>query len=685
MDDFLEKLKKDRDAVKAKEAAEYDAKIRQRNVAKQSSSGQTAQASAQTEESLYAKKPSSSNPWAQKAYENQQKYAQLTRETPNTDPAQKGYDASGTALNRASKTVSGAAKGSGAGYVDLLGLMMQSLGKANTSIRNYQNAEEVNNAYDNIARYEQQLRTASTQQEKDRLQSLIRSNQNRLKAMGALTEFEEQQSRDVAEKLYGTADKLAASSQADIEEAKEGLGTVGQFAVDLGVAGTQMVGDAALGGLPAMFLRSAGSSAQEARQSGASFGQQVAYGLGSGALSVATEKIANVAGPFRKAFGEGLANKAAGKLIAKYGENQAVQVMSRLAGTEGGKAILSAISEGGEEVLEDLVQPILKRATYDPNASFDAGEAGRDFLLGAALGGFGAGVEQAGRRIAGSGQKGAVEAAGALTEAAEGTSMGSAQNAVQGVTGPSVQTEADGLAGSPAAAQDTLGELLTGGKRVDQSKLTQEQFDAAVSANEQGSVGMDADGKVYRVDPEQHIDRRTVDSVSGRSVNAFQFDHPEVHEYYQRAANALIADADLSLQFPMSRSYERTMQGNKVNQSAQASAHLRRAMDETGLSRAEIIDAAQRIVHDQGQENVKAAKQVEIILDYMLSNGWTTMTGETVAPNRAYMDAKSAIAGSQADSRGHGLDDIDADMGGSVGGHIHPCSRWWHCDVRCSR
>ena len=31
MDDFLEKLKKDRDAVKAKEAAEYDAKIKQRN------------------------------------------------------------------------------------------------------------------------------------------------------------------------------------------------------------------------------------------------------------------------------------------------------------------------------------------------------------------------------------------------------------------------------------------------------------------------------------------------------------------------------------------------------------------------------------------------------------------------------------------------------------------------------
>ena len=73
----------------------------------------------------------------------------------------------------------------------------------------------------------------------------------------------------------------------------------------------------------------------------------------------------------------------------------------------------------------------------------------------------------------------------------------------------------------------TLEEILFGGKRVAQSTLTQEQFNAAVAANEQGTVGMDADHKVYQVDPAQHIDRRTADSVADRSVNAFQFDHPE--------------------------------------------------------------------------------------------------------------------------------------------------------------
>lgn len=191
---------------------------------------------------------------------------------------------------------------------------------------------------------------------------------------------------------------------------------------------------------------------------------------------------------------------------------------------------------------------------------------------------------------------------------------------------------------------DPLLKLMLGGKRVDQSKASNEQFAALA---ERGDVGVDAAGRIYQVDPAQHIDRREMGGVAERSMNAFQFDHPELHGYYQKAAEALIADADLSLQFPIVRSYERGMQGNKVNQKVQASAHLRRAMDETGLTRAQIIDAAERIIHDRGQENVKAAKQVELILDAMLSDGWITMAGDVVFADRGYLAAKEAILGSQ--------------------------------------
>ena len=209
-------------------------------------------------------------------------------------------------------------------------------------------------------------------------------------------------------------------------------------------------------------------------------------------------------------------------------------------------------------------------------------------------------------------------------------------------------------------SRDILSEVLFGKKRADMDAMTPEQQNAIYQANEAGTVGMDATGKVFQIDPEQHIDRRRMETVGGRDVNAFQFDHPELHRYYQEAANALIADADLSLQQPMSRRYERTMEGNAVQQAAQTSPHLRQAMDEIGLTRDAIIDAAQRIITDQGQENVAAAKRVELILDDMLSHGYTTMTGEQVGPNSGYLTAKQSILGAGEQARGRGLDDVDA-------------------------
>lgn len=185
----------------------------------------------------------------------------------------------------------------------------------------------------------------------------------------------------VTNRIYRAADRMGEAGQQYNQSAKEGLGKLGQLAVDVGIAGAQMLGDAAIGGLPAMFLRSAGSSAQEARQSGASYGQQLAYGLGSGALSVATEKISNVAAPFRKVFGKGVLDEAIAKVTGRLGQSAV------------GKMALSALGEGGEEFIEDVFQPVLQRATYDPQASFNLEDALYDAAIGAVLGGIGGGVD----------------------------------------------------------------------------------------------------------------------------------------------------------------------------------------------------------------------------------------------------------------------------------------------------
>lgn len=578
---------------------------------------------------------------------------------------------------RVGKTVTGAGKGSAAGFTNLGGVVVEGLNKVGTYLQSKKDAQQAAQDREYLAKYEQDLKDAiaagdAKAEKTARLR--INSAKNRLKTNGDMTEYYKSVGDTTAKNIYETADALAESSQKDISRAKQGAGKVGQFAVDVGVAGTQMAGDIGLalltGGsaLAPMAARSFGSGAQEARQAGASYGQQVAYGAGSAALSAATEKIANVAGPFKKAFGGGVLDDAVAKAVEKMG------------GSAAGKAALSILSEGGEEIVEDLVQPILQRATYDPEAMAHYKDPDYwtntlyDGLVGGALGGIGSGVEQAVNRVrknasvqdATAAQNGTVQAAGERTQANPGVDA-TIQN---GTTHAAVEANTKPLASQEASARnDVLVDILTGKKRVEQSKLTNEQFDALADRSD---IGMDASGKVYQVDPEQHIDRRTADSVSSRNMNAFQFDHPELHSYYQQAAEALIADADLSLQFPMNRSYERTMQGNKVNQSVQASAHLRQAMDETGLSRAEIIDAAQRIVHDQGQENVKAAKQVEIILDSMLTNGWSTMMGDTVGPNQAYIDAKSSIMGSQPTVQsGEELPMMDDGLGAANAGSLN--------------
>lgn len=150
----------------------------------------------------------------------------------------------------------------------------------------------------------------------------------------------------------------------------------------------------------------------------------------------------------------------------------------------------------------------------------------------------------------------------------------------------------------------------------------------------------------------EHIDSRTKENVSGRNVNAFQFDHPELHSYYSAAAEQIAGIADISLSRGQQKgARQRTANGYQRNNQIFETPAMRKAMDE-GLTRTQIIDAAQRIINDNGQENVKAAKTLEIVLDDMLTNGYTAVDGTAVAPNTDYIAAKQQIAGAEAQATG---------------------------------
>lgn len=186
---------------------------------------------------------------------------------------------------------------------------------------------------------------------------------------------------------YDRASELFEKSAQAQEQAKEGLGTVGRFMVDMGVTGIQMAGDALVnlalpgGGLYMMGLRSYGQAANEARREGKSEEQQFVAGLKSAGIETLTEKMF---GAFGKLYGKAGADALVEKLVTKLTGNKTGQALLTW--------IINGVGEGVEEVTSDLLNPLADRLLKLDDGSGpifttdDAAQMGYDFLLGAAMG-----------------------------------------------------------------------------------------------------------------------------------------------------------------------------------------------------------------------------------------------------------------------------------------------------------
>lgn len=296
-----------------------------------------------------------------------------------------------TVAQRVGNTLKGAAKTYGAGFANLSGVAAQGQGGTAMSPVYRAQAETLDQQ---IAALEATLSDPSmTAQDIADTKEAIAIARSEREKYGKIIDSGEK----AAVGAYDIADRLADSGAKDINKAKSGLGKAGQLAVDAGVAGAQMGMDIALtpfmGGsaLFPMFMRSAGGGAQQARRAGATHEQQVNYGFASGALSVATEKIGNAAAPFKKMFGKG------------FLDDVIERTMHGLNSSAAGKIALSFLEEGGEEAIEDLIQPALQmiyngKTLGGSYSELEASEILNDFLVGGILGGLGGGVEAIGNR-----------------------------------------------------------------------------------------------------------------------------------------------------------------------------------------------------------------------------------------------------------------------------------------------
>ena len=445
-----------------------------------------ASAAGQTQLPPGSKKPGA--PMSQSEYQKALDEAMMKRaaaDRKNRERGRRSYNRSHTQEvreitgDKTKKSITPIIKSAAAGYAADMAGAADTLLRAPSGL-NYaasQERGEIEASKKNIAAYTEKLKAAKTEEERQQWQTLIDRNKRLIeinsKAAGERVKNYQDATKGAQETLQGTYQKLRKIASDNMEKANEGLTPVGKYLNNVGVAGAQMAADAALGGgsaLGPMFLRVFGGNSQEAAEAADKPGMSAAeqldaqnrallYGTASGAVSIATEKISNVAAPFKKAFGGGFLDKAIDGAIAKMNGNAA------------GRLALSFLSEGGEEVIEDIVQPALQTIYNGQSAGqnyseLDAAEILNDFLVGGALGLIGSGVEgihKADARLAA--ERAAGEAAAPTAEqqntmpAQPAAVQEGAQGAGEGNLTPVPQNAAQGALEAKADALDAGGRV----------------------------------------------------------------------------------------------------------------------------------------------------------------------------------------------------------------------------------
>lgn len=311
------------------------------------------------------------------------------------------YSGGGELLEKAYKTARGAVKGIGSAYSNIGGSVVEGMGNLQEIMERGEYDRKVQQMKDNKAFYEQALKTGTnprtgkrlTVDEKSRYYKVL----NTMYTDGKIAEMENvykdatasQKARtmEAANDAFAASDRLKASADKDVAAAKEGSGKVGQFLVDLGYTGTQLLADTAANaiapgaGMVSMASRVYGDASAEARREGKTAGQQVLSGLKGATIEVLTEKLF---GGLAKAYGAGTADELVKKVADKLTKTEA--------GQRAAVWLINSGGEGLEEVVSDVLNPLADRAlglddgTGAIFTTDDAAQMAYDFLLGTAMG-----------------------------------------------------------------------------------------------------------------------------------------------------------------------------------------------------------------------------------------------------------------------------------------------------------
>ena len=438
--------------------------------------------------------------------------------------------------------------------------------------------------------------------------------------------------------------------------AARAVSAVGQAGNALNAA--QAAGRGANAGRALFGLQAAGQSAQQAKQEGATTNEALAYGAASGLLESAIEGIAGGI----PALGSGRLNEAVSAVTRN-------PVLNRAADIAG---------EGAEEALSTALTPYLQRAMYNPEAE---NATPQEILQSAALGSLAAGVLQGGLELPGavsrtvSDIRDVRQAVGSNQDIINRANQRIAQDmqarreSVNPLLTmlPTAEQVQNRQTGSPVYQRAMRAEL-PGGEQQNTASTGEEVLDMKIEPSARtyapetpavqpvnavdsstSTVSILPGGQEVNANPRNRgiqipVENRTWEDASNRKVNAFQYDHPELHPYYSQAAQVLrseLASGTRGERYPL-LDQDGYVTGYTGTRRAQASP-IEQALDNANLSYNDIDRALIAIIQDQGQENYAAAKKMELVLDDMLSNGYTDADGREVGPNERYVATRDVV------------------------------------------
>lgn len=410
-----------------------------------------------------------------------------------------------------------------------------------------------------------------------------------------------------------------------------------------------------LGGMGAL---AAGQKAGELQMNGTGAGEALARGLVSGGIEAFTEKI-----PMDSLL----------KLVKGGGGTNFIKAVAKQAGIE-----------ATEESASYTMNWLADKAARDPNAKFSLSDLAENAAVGAISGG----VFGAGGHVIGSAMTAGRTPYNDPSPTEDTTPTPTVEEAPGPIQEPPTQESANPLIRASQAQeqmrtqaqeqaqanQDTRAQMQSARERLAQARQALAQREAAwqeraanateeevpdllreqetllqaerqIQAQEAQAEREDA-GQLSRNFGEEaaHIDQRTAGDVSKPSVKAFQWDYPQMHQYYAQAAEALLQDVEYS----KAGQFSEKGRGTVVTKS-----EAMMQAERMGISRADLEKALIAIINDQGQENYATAKKVELVLDEMLSKGYipneagysANKVDSQVPPNEAYITAKEAIPG----------------------------------------